>query len=176
MSSTLSKIKFKQNLILILVLLALIALTAYSVLSPPPEEEKISEMKDIILSSNPGNRSPESREKFRKMMNQLSPATRTKLIREVMKARLEQMRKEVANLSEKEKQEKVEQVVIRMRKRFAKMTPEQRKKAQERINSPEGKKMMNQALGFFYEEFTPQERQLMGPIVDEFSMQMSPGE
>ena len=176
MSSTLSKIKFRRNITLTLVLISLIALIAYSALRPDPEDERISEIKNMILSSKPGQNSQADRAKFRNMINKLSPATRTKLIREVMKTRLEQMRQETANLSDKEKQEKVKQVVIKMRKRFAKMTPEQREKAQARMNSPEGKRMMNEALGFFYEEFTPQERQLMEPIVDEFSMQISQGQ
>ena len=172
MTNTLSKMKLKRNLTLTSVCLVLATLVVYSALRPDPEESQISEMKDIILSTKPGPNASINSLKIRDMMNKLSPETRQKLIREVMRGRLEQMRKTTASMSEKEKKEKVEEVVIRMRERFSKMTDEQRKQAQERMTSPEGKKRMNEALGFFYKEFTPQERELMTPIIDEFSIQM----
>jgi hypothetical protein len=172
MTDTLTKMKLKRNLTLIGVFLFLAALIGYSAFRPDPEDQKVAEMKSMILAAKPGGRSADERKEIRDMINKLSPETRKKLIREVMRARLEEMRAETANLTEEQKQKKVQEVVIKMRERFSKMSPEQWKKAQERMQSPEGKKMMNEALGFFYKEFTPQERELMSPIVEEISIQM----
>jgi len=172
MTDTLSKMKLKRNLTLIGVFVFLAALIAYSAFRPDSEDQKIADMKNMILAVKPGGRSADERKSIRDMINKLSPKTRQKLIREIMRGRLEEMREATADLTEEEKQQKVKDIVVKMRERFSKMSPEQRKKAQERMQSPEGKKMMNEALGFFYKEFTPQERQLMGPIVEEFSIQM----
>ena len=40
------------------------------------------------------------------------------------------------------------------------------------MNSPEGKQRMAEALDFFYKEFTPKERALFDPVVEEFTIQM----
>ncbi len=172
MGNELAKLKLKQNLILIGVFIILGTLIAYNALRPDPEEVKIAEMKDIILSQKDSEISSEERLQMREMIEKLPPNTRKKLITEVMRGRLEQMREENVDLTEMEKKDKVKEVVTKMRQRFTKMTLEQRNKAKERMNSPEGKKMMNEALGFFYKEFSPQERELMTPIIDEFSIQM----
>ena len=172
MTDTLSKMKMKRNLTLVCVFLFLGGLIAYSVLRPDPEEQKIAEMKNLMLSKRPGRMSGEEREEMRSMINKLSPGTRKKLIREVMRGRLDEMREGTKGLTEEQKREKIDKVVVGMRKRFSKMSPEQRDKARERMNTPEGKEQMGEALDFFYKEFTPAERQLMDPIVEEFTIQM----
>ena len=171
-TDTLSKMKMKRNITMLVVFLFLGGLIAYSVLRPDPEEQKINDMKTMMLSKKPGDMSKEERNDMRKMVDKLSPKTRKKLIREVMRGRLEQMREEMADMSEAQKREKIQKVVVKMRKRFSKMTPEQRDKARERMNTPEGKERMGEALDFFYQEFTPSERQLMDPLVEEFTIQM----
>jgi uncharacterized protein with von Willebrand factor type A (vWA) domain len=171
-TDTLSRMKMKRNITLICVFLFLGGLIAYSVLRPDAEEQKIAEMKDLMLSKKPGKMSRDERKEMRKMLEKLSPGTRKKLIREVMRGRLEEMRADLKDVSEEEKRKKIDKVLVDMRKRFNKMTPEQRDKARERMNTPEGKERMGEALDFFYKEFTPAERQLMDPIVEEFTVQM----
>lgn len=172
MTDSLSKMKMKRNITLIVVFLFLGGLIAYSVLRPDPEEQKIEEMKTMMLSKKPGDMSRDERDEMRKMVDKLSPGTRKKLVREVMRGRLEQMREETAGMTEEQKREKVHESVVKMRERFSKLTPEQRAQARERINTPEGKERMGEALDFFYTEFTPSERQLLDPLVEEFTIQM----
>lgn len=169
---SLSKMKMKRNIILVAVFLFLGGLIAFSVLRPDPEAEKISMMKDLMLSKKPGKMNAEERKSMRDMFKKLSPKTKKKLIKEVMRGRLEDIRSDLAGITEEEKRKKIDQVVVKMRKRFNKMTSEQRKKARERMNTPEGKESMKEALDFFYTEFTPSERQLMDPLVEEFTIQM----
>ena len=169
---SLSKMKMKRNIILVAVFLFLGGLIAFSVLRPDPEAEQISMMKDLMLAKKPGKMNPEERKSMRDMFKKLSPKTKKKLIKEVMRGRLEEMRSNWTGITEEEKRKKVDKMVVGMRKRFNKMTPEQRKKARERMNTPEGKENMKEALGFFYTEFTPSERQLMDPLVEEFTIQM----
>lgn len=172
MTDTLAKMKLKRNITLVGVFLVLGGLIAYSALRPDPEEQKILEMKTMMLEKKPGQMSKDEREEIRKMVDRLSPETRKKLIREVMRGRLEQMREETAKMTAEEKRAKVQEVVVKMRKRFSKMTPEQREKARERMNTPEGKERLAEGLDFFYREFTPEERQMLDPIVEEFTIQM----
>ena len=170
---TLAKIKFKRNLALALIVCSLISLIAYNALKPDPEDAKIAEMKTMILDKNPRKMSGDDRRKIRDMMNKLSPETRQKLVHELMRGRLEQIRKETAGMTYKQKEAEVQKLVVRIRQRFSNMTPEQRAKAEDRMNSPQAKKRMKQALKFFYEEFTPEERKLMDPVVQEISVQMA---
>lgn len=172
MSDTLAKMKMKRNLTLVVVFLLLGGLIAYTALRQDPEEKKILEMKSRMLAKKPGEMSRDERKEIRKMVERLSPETRKKLIREVMRGRLEQMREETAEMTIEQKKSKVKEVVLKMRKRFSQMTPEQRKKARERMNTPESKQQMAEALEFYYTEFTPEERQMLDPVVEEFTIQM----
>lgn len=172
MADTLSKMKMKRNLTLVCVFLFLAGLIAYSAFNPDPEEKKIENLKVEILSKKPGDMTSEEQQEMRSLVDQLSPETRKKLIRGVMRGRLEQMREETASMNEEQKQERVNKLVLKMREGFSKMSGEQRGLAKEKMNSPEGKERMKEALDFFYTEFTPDERKLMDPIVKEFTIQM----
>lgn len=172
MTDTLSKMKMKRNITLVTVFIVLACLIAYSVVNPEPEDEQIKQLKTEILARNPGEMTNEERREMRRMVDQLSPETRKRLIREVMRGRLEQMREETADMTVEQKRERINEAVLTMRKRFSEMTPDQKTLAKERINSPEGKERMKEALDFYYKEFTPEEREMLDPLVEEFTIQM----
>ena len=170
--STLSDIKKKRQITAVTIFLIFAALLTYSIMKPDPEEQAANEIKDMVLSVNPGKMTKAKRKEIRDMMNRLSPETKNKLIREIMRGRLEQMREETAGMTQAQKEAKVHEAVLKIRNRFSKMTPEQRNKAREQLNSPAGKQRMKQALEFYYTEFTPEERQLLDPVVEEISIQL----
>ncbi|MBN1864017.1 MAG: hypothetical protein JW808_03865 [Victivallales bacterium] len=172
MSDEIAKMRLKRNVALCFAALFLAGLIVYGVARPDPEEKIANELKEAILTKDPRDMTREEREQMREMIENLSPETRKKLVREVMRGRLEQMREETKELTEEQKRERIDEAVQNMRERFSKMTSEQRAEARERMNSAEGRERMGEALDFFYNEFTPEERQLLDPLVEEFSMQM----
>ena len=127
-SDELAKMKLKRNITLVGVFLCLAGLIAYGVMRPDPEEQKIMELKTMMLSKRPGKLSKEDRRNFRSMIEKLSPETRKKLIREVMRGRLQQIREDTKNMTDEQKREKIRQIVLKIRTRFSKMSPEQREK------------------------------------------------
>jgi hypothetical protein len=151
----------------------LAGLVAYGVLRPDPEERKIAELKGLILSAKPGAVSADRRRELRGMVEKLSPETRSKLIREVMRARLDDFRQKNSGLSKEEKRAKVEEVVAKMRERFSKLTPEARAGIKDGLGTEAGKKRMKEAMGFYYTEFTAEERELLDPLVNELSIELN---
>ena len=148
----------------------LTALVAYSVLRPDSEKREVNELKGILLS---GKLTPDQRNEIRRRLAKLPPETMGKLVREVMRARLEDFREKYAGLSMDEKRAKVDEVVAKMRKRFSKLSPDARSKMKESLSSEEGKKRMAYAMKFYYENFTAEERSLLDPLVNELSIELN---
>lgn len=172
-SDSLERVKFRRKVALIVTACVLVALVAYGVLRPDPEEAKINEIKEMILDRKPGRMSSEDRDAMRDLMKKLSPKTRERLGREVMRAMLQKFRDKTAGMSLEDKKRKVDEAVKKMRERFLKMSDEKRDKMRARVDSPEAKKRMKAALGFYYSDFSPEERNLMDPLVQEWSIEMS---
>jgi hypothetical protein len=172
-ADSLEKLKFRRKLALTVTFCALASLVLYGVLRPDPEERRINEIKGMIFDRGPGRMSKEDRETIRKMMEKLSPETKNRLAREVMRGMLERFRKKTAGMTLEEKKKKVNETVLKMRRRFVKLSDERREKMLERMNSPEGKQRMKTALGFYYSDFSPEEGNLLDPVVREWSIEMN---
>ncbi|NOY74843.1 MAG: hypothetical protein GXP32_03510 [Kiritimatiellaeota bacterium] len=171
--NSLEKMKSRRKTALVVTVCVLVSLLLYGVLRPDPEEREISRIKGMILDRKPGRMSQEDRDSIRKLMEKLSPETRQRLATEVMRGMLDQFRKKTAGLTMEEKRKKVDEAVRKMRARFVKMSDERRDKLLERMDSPEATKRMKTALGFYYSDFSPEERKLMDPVVQEWSIEMS---
>lgn len=170
---SLERVKFRRKAALIGTASVLAALLAYGVLRPDPEEAKINEIKGMILDRKPGRMSREDRDAMRDMMNKLSPKTRQRVSQEVMRIMLQKFRDDTAGMTIEDKKKKIDEAVKKMRKRFVKMSDDKRDKMRDRMNDPEAKKRMKTALGFYYSDFSPEERNLMDPLVQEWSIEMS---
>ena len=170
---TLEQVKLRRKLVLVATVCVLAGLVAYSVLRPDPEERKLNELKNLILDRKPERMSQKDRDALRAMMEKLSPETRERLVREVMKAKLQEFREKTAGMTLEEKRRKVDEAVRKMRKRFVKMSDEKRAKMRRDMNSPEAKKRMKAALSFYYSDFSPAERELMDPVVEELTIEMN---
>jgi hypothetical protein len=172
-TNTLERIKFRRKLTLIGTVCILVALILYGILRPDPEEVKINEIKDMILDRKFGKMSSEDRKSVRDIMTKLSPKTRERVSKEVMRAMLQKFREDTASMSLEEKKKKIDVTVKKMRKRFLKMSDEKLNKMRKRVTSQEGKKRMKTALGFYYSDFSPEERKLMDPMVHEWTIEMN---
>jgi hypothetical protein len=172
-TDTLKRVKFRRKLALVGTTCVLAALVSYGILRPDPEEAKINEIKGLILDRKPGKMSREDRDAMRDLMNKLSPKTRDRVGQEIMRAMLQKFREDTASMSIEEKRKKIDVAVKKMRKRFVKMSDEKRDKMRERAASPEAKKRMKKALGFYYSDFSSEERNLIDPLVEEWTIEMS---
>lgn len=148
----------------------LASLIIYGVLRPGEDDGGYSDLKNAILSEKPGSVSPEKSEELRKIFEKLSPETRDKLVTEIMRERLYQARERMKDLSMEKKLEAVDKMIVDFRQNFNKLNDEQKSELKERINSQEGKNRMKNTLKFYYTEFTPEERDLLDPFVNEVVM------
>ncbi|HBC87855.1 MAG TPA: hypothetical protein DCZ94_12945 [Lentisphaeria bacterium] len=167
--NSLAKVKMRRMALLVGVSLLLAGLVIYGVMKPDPEEQEYSRIKNIILSSEPGGNADneETRREFRKLVEKLKPETRERLVTEIMRQRLYEAREKTKDLSEKEKQAKVDEMVTKVKEGFSKLNPEQREKIKEDMNSEEGKKRLKKSIDFYYTEFTTEERTRLDPLVNE---------
>ena len=147
----------------------LACLIIYGVLRPG-EDDAYSDLKNAMLSDKPGSASPERSEELRKAFEKLSPETKDRLMTEIMRERLYQVREEIKNLSTEKKVEAVDKMIVDFRENFNKLDDEHKAELKERINSQEGKERMKKTLKFYYTEFTPEERDLLDPLVNEIVM------
>jgi len=165
--NSLNRVKKRRLVILSGFSLLLVGLVIYGVMRPDPEEQEYNKIKGIILSSEPGKDDPEVHREFRKLMDKLKPETRERLMTEIMRERLSQAREKTKNLSDEQKREKIDTMVVEVRKGFSKLGDNEREKIKADMNSAEGKKRFKRSLDFYYTEFTSQERNLMDPLVNE---------
>ncbi|HCE46618.1 MAG TPA: hypothetical protein DET40_23980 [Lentisphaeria bacterium] len=165
--NSLAKVKMRRMALLVGVSLLLAGLVIYGVIKPDPEEQEYNRVKNIILAGEPGKEDEETRKEFRKLMDKLKPETRERLITEIMRQRLTDAREKIRNMSEPEKQAKVEEMVVKVREGFSKLNPEQREKIKVDMNTDEGRKRLKKSIDFYYTEFTIQERNMLDPLVNE---------
>jgi len=167
LAGSLKRLRSRRQIVLVAAFLLLGGLFAYSIYRPDPEEKAALELKTEILSRDPEKITNEEREHFREAFDKLSPETRRKLVKEVMRGRLEEARKRTANLSQEEKQKIVDDMIQEVRKGFSNIDQSERERIKADMKSGEGKARMKDMLEFYYDEFTPEEKSLMDPLVNE---------
>lgn len=162
-----SKIRFKRKVMLILASSLLLIIIVYGVMRPSEEEQEYDRLKGIITSGNPQDMNNESRQEMRNSFDKLSPATRKKLIRVVMRSQLDRAREETAGLDLEAKIERIDKMVKKTRERFSKLSNDRKSEIRERLNSEEGRQQVKEGMSFYYTEFSAKERELMDPLVEE---------
>jgi hypothetical protein len=163
---SLTRMRRRRQFGLVAAVALLAGLLAYSVLRPDPEEKEYQRLKGIILTDN--RRDDDSRREFREAMSRLSPETQKKLIREVMREQLHRAREEAQNWTDEQKAARVDELILEVRKNFAKLTGDQREEIRQNFQSDEGRERLRDSLDFYYQEFTAEERKNLDPLVGEF--------
>lgn len=166
-SNSAAKLKRNRAIWLGIFLAVLSALIIFNALRPSQEEKDFDFLKTAMSRRNEQNISPEEREKIRAIFERLSPESKDKLMREILRDRLQQMREETANLSDEEKYERIEKATRDFRKRFSNLSEEEKQSIKERLNSPEGREQFKKTLEFYSTEFTAKEREMLDPLVHE---------
>jgi uncharacterized protein (UPF0305 family) len=185
--NSLQKTRRAKHIVLIGIIVFAGLLFVYSISREDPEQEKVEELKTSILELlDDGNKNASqlandtinrglgkrkiSREALReihKQVKKLSPETRKRLVREIMRYRLNKLREKSKNMTRKEKNELVQDMVEKVRERFANMDDKEREKTRNRMESDKGQEDAEDALDFYYNEFSAQERQDFDPVVNE---------
>ncbi|MDX9862898.1 MAG: hypothetical protein RBS99_18475 [Rhodospirillales bacterium] len=163
---SLTKMRRQRQFGLAAALVLLAGLLAYSVLRPDPEEKEFQRLKGIVLTDNPHD--DNSRREFREAMARLSPETQKRLMREVMREQLHRAREEAQSWSEEQKTARIDELILDVRKNFAKLTGDEREEIRKNFQSDEGKERLRNSLDFYYQEFTAEERKTLDPLVGEF--------
>jgi hypothetical protein len=177
MTSSLEKMKAKRRIALIAVIVILGGFIAFAIFKPDPEEKKYNRLKDLMTGNISGGKdkklSKEERDQLRRTFEKLSPETRSRLVREVMREHLKMVRKKTANLPEEKKKEIVNKMVMDVRKRFSRMTDAQREKMKADLKSKKGKERLSNAMSVFHTELTAKERELFDPLANEIVIQLN---
>ncbi len=157
----------------------LAALIIYGVARPGPEEKEYNRLKGVMVDDfvasgkNLEKMDKTQRDEIRASFEKLSPETREKLATEIMRAHLGKAREEFAPLTEQQKAERVEKMIVDARKHFTKMSEQDREKAKADFKSAEGQTRFAKALKNYNSEFSAKERELFDPLVEEILMQIN---
>ncbi len=161
-------IRRKRKMLIAFFSLVLAGLIVYGALRPSEEDESFVSLKDAFLETPLGERpDPEKMKELRKAFDKLSPETKERLMNEIMRERLQEAREKMKEMSIEEKREHVDRMIAESRKNFARLDEAEKARIRERLSSPEGKERIRKSISFYYSEFTPQERELLDPLVNE---------
>lgn len=127
--------------------------------------EKKKEMVKLFQKRRKENR--QRMREIREEIKKLSPETRKKVVKTMMRSQLDQARRQSAHLSYDDKKKIVDDMIQDIHRQSMKLTPEQREKRKERFNSPEGKQRVKENLDFYMNELSAKERELLDPLARE---------
>lgn len=150
----------------------LAAMILLNVSHPQPVNKEAVAMSERLLAGDLANATPEEREQMRNQWERLSPDTQQMVFEEVAKGRLQEMRQEVAAVSEPERLARIEKAVQEMRQHRATMSEHERNETKNRLESPEGKQMIKRILDFYHSELTARERAEYDPLIHEWLLQV----
>jgi hypothetical protein len=178
---SLSKKKRKQKFALIAICVLFAGIIAYTMLKPESELEQADDLKNSLLDIfkkddamfiDNKKRTPEERKKrreamkeIRKEINKLSPGTRRKLTIQLVKSRLDQLRKRTKDMNDEEKREYINDLRKKLNDKFDKMSDKERNKLKDRMKSDKGKKDMEDALDTYYNNISAKDKELYDPVV-----------
>ncbi len=168
MRDNIVKIRRRRIVAICLFSIGLAALVTFNALKPSQVEKDFNYLKEAMTAGHGrGEISAERRKEMRKLFEKLSPESRDKLAREVLRDRLDRMRKETRGMTEEEKTAKVDSAIKEFRGRFSKISDKERSRIKERLESPEGRERFKKTLEFYSTEFTAKERERLDPLVHE---------
>lgn len=192
-AGSLDKIRKKRRIVLFCGSVLLLSLLLYSVLRPNPEEVKFNQLKDDLLrivekkdagkdikqisgrlagNLERGDRSSDF-SKLQESMSSLSPESRKRLTNEIMRERLNNIRKKMEGLNDEEQDKLIDDMTRDLKDNFEKMNRKKKDKIKDDLNSKEGKDKMKDALDFYYKNFKAKEREKLDPLVHETMKQIN---
>ena len=136
------------------------------------EEKTVSVFSQPQLGNDLKNASEQERDALRKDWENLPKPTREKIIRQVMRGRLGEMRKKISGLTAEQRKARIDEDIEKMRERYKNLSDEEKQAARERMNSGEARVMIEKVMGFYQNELTAKERAELDPLMQEWFNQI----
>ncbi|OGV55713.1 MAG: hypothetical protein A2017_03265 [Lentisphaerae bacterium GWF2_44_16] len=111
--------------------------------------------------------SEEQLKEINMQMNNISPETRTRLVKDIIQTRIEKLRTKIENMTQEEKEQLLEETLGKVRDSFNNMDEREKGKLREHMKSEAGKQDVKEALKFYHDKFSSQERQKADPVMYE---------
>lgn len=187
-TDSLAKARKKKKITLIAAAAFITILVLYGIFRPSEDKEAdqvkgiimaLTEQEDAASVKNPTNlinivRGKKEKtipkgelDKLKSTMSELSPKTKAIITREVIKSRIDRLRKATENMNDEEKSKVVQQMVSDIRVKFDNMNMASREATKEQLNSENGKEEAKQAFDVYYNDLNAGERKMFAPAVNE---------
>lgn len=187
-TDSLAKARKKKKITLIAASGFITILVLYGIFRPSEDKEAdqikstimaLTEQEDVAAVKDPTNLinivrgkqakpiPKEELDKIKNTMSELSPKTKAIITREVMRSRIDRLRKATENMSDEEKDKVVQKMVSDIRTKFENMNMASRESAKEQLSSEKGKEETKQAFEVYYKDLNANERKMFAPAVNE---------
>lgn len=151
---------------------ALLGLVLAGMLRPEPEPSPEDAFVQGLLQQPFAQSDAATREEMRRQWEEFPPEVRSRIFTNVARARLDTLRQELDGLGADERSERVRQALVEMRLRRQQLGPEDQRRIQERLATPEARQMVTAILGFYRDELTARERAELDPLLQEWLWQI----
>ncbi|MBN2451615.1 MAG: hypothetical protein JXR77_14600 [Lentisphaeria bacterium] len=125
-----------------------------------------------VLERPAARATAEEREELRRQWERFSPETRERVFTEIARARLDEIRGEVSELTPEQRQARIRTAIEDMRRHRGGLSPQERQQIQKRLQDPETQAMVRRFMAFYREELTARERAELDPLVQEWLIQV----
>lgn len=169
---SLKRQRLRQLLLIGLATGSLAALVTVNALRPSREEQAVRDVSQSILAVDWERTTPAAREQYRQQWDRLSPATREQVWVEVSRARLRELRAQTAALTPDERARRLQTEIARLRERHGQLTDTEKQQLRERLQAPDGQRLMRRIMSFYQTELTAKERAELDPLVHEWFYQL----
>lgn len=162
----------KRQFLWILATLAFLgALIGLSAWRRQPEERAVVDFTASVIDRGNEPLSTDEQSELRRQWERFSPQTRREVLRAIVRHELERFRAETAVLTPDERSRRIEDETRRLRTRRERLTPEQKARIRERLESDEGRDLVRQLLALHQTELTARERAELDPLLHEWLQQ-----
>ena len=169
---TLRRKKWLQSLGLAGSLAVVAALVVFSAMRPAPEDEASEDLQQAFMTGRLRDMNEDDRAAMRGQWRQLSPESRQAVFAGVARQRLEEMRRETAELTSEQRLLRIQKALADMRKRREALPLRERQHIRERLAAPEAQEMVRHVMTFYQTELTARERAELDPLLHEWLAQL----
>jgi len=150
----------------------LLGLVVFHALRPAPEANAEDDFAGALVATRPDQLTEAQREQLRQQWDTFPPEARARIFRTVAAARLEEVRAETAGLTAEERSERIRRAVEQMRRHRQSLSAAERERIQRRLNDPQTRDIVRQAIDVYRQELTARERAELDPLMQEWLIQV----
>ena len=152
---------------------AFAAMVAHNALRPSASEaDRPQAVSDFVVGVRSADLGESDRERYRRQWDSFTTEARQQILNEMVRDHLKRIRAQTKDLPPSERALRIRREVNRMRDEHRAAPTEDKRRIRERLNSPESKQMVANAIKVYLKEFTARERAEMDPLVRECLYQL----